>query len=208
MHKDIETTYSYFYISDAPNPAPGASNKQPGAMNEDQLIRACKKQDQEAQRVLYDTYGPVILGIIRRYINRSDEAEDVFIETMYRIMTRIDSYRGEGSFEGWMKRIAVNEALMHLRRAKNFNIVRELEANDVQESFDIEAEIFADELLSVLDQLPTGYRTVFNMYVIEGYKHREIAEELGISINTSKSQLILAKRKMRELLKKNELKAV
>ena len=176
-------------------------------MTEKELINGCKRQNSFAQRELYETYGPAILGVIRRYISKTDEAEDVFVESMFKIMTRIDSYRGDGSFEGWMKRIAVNEALMHLRKSRNFSIVREYDTSQLKDPYDVEAEIFAEELLQVLDQLPTGYRTVFNMYVIEGFKHREIAEELGISINTSKSQLILAKRKMQELLKKNELKA-
>ena len=127
---------------------------------------------------------------------------------MYKIMTKISDYRGDGSFEGWMKRIMVNEALMHLRKHKNMSMMREIGDVQVADNDSIESQIYADEIVALLDQLPPGYRTVFNMYVIEGYKHREIAEELGISINTSKSQLILAKKRLRQLIKKNRAKAV
>ena len=176
-------------------------------MTEKELIRACRKGDPAAQKELYDKYSPILLGVIRRYIRDRDDAEDVLVEGMFKILTKLDSYRDEGSFEGWMKRIVVNEALMFLRKSRNFNIVREIDPSLQDTEPSIESQIFANELIALLDKLPTGYRTVFNMYVIEGYKHREIAEELGISINTSKSQLILAKRRMRELLKKNRSKA-
>ena len=176
-------------------------------MTEKELIRRCRKGDAAAQKHLYDAYGPVLFGVVRRYIKDPHDAEDVFVQAIFKVLTKIDSYRDEGSFEGWMKRIAANEALMHLRKTKNFNIVREVDHDIQDDQVSIESKLYADELLALLDQLPPGYRTVFNMYVIEGYKHREIAEELGISINTSKSQLILAKKRLRELVKKNKLKA-
>lgn len=177
------------------------------AMTTEEMIKGCIKGKRKAQKHLYEVYGPVLLGVVRRYIRDMHDAEDVFVEAMFKILTKIDTYRDEGSFEGWMKRIAANEALMHLRKSRNFNMVREIDHNIEDDTPDIESRLLADELLELLDQLPTGYRTIFNMYVVEGYKHREIAEELGISINTSKSQLILAKRRMRELLKKNDRKA-
>ena len=110
-------------------------------------------------------------------------------------------YSGEGSFEGWIRRIMINESLMHLRKVDHFRFTEEIDANiDLPEVPTIVEEMAAKEILDMMDELPNGYRTVFNLYVVEGYKHREIAEELGISINTSKSQLILAKKRMEELV--------
>ncbi len=174
-------------------------------MTESEIINGCRAGDAVAQKVLYGKWGPLLLGVLRRYLSRAEDAEDVFVEGMFKILTKISSFREEGSFEGWMKRIMVNEALMFLRKRHNFHLVREIEPDDLQEPATFEYLLHAGDILKILEQLPDGYRTVFNMYVVEGYKHREIAEELGISINTSKSQLILAKKRMQELLKKNRL---
>ncbi len=174
-------------------------------MNEADIIRGCKSQDRTAQKRLYEYYAPILLGICRRYVRNLTDAEDVLLEALYKIMSNINQYQGKGSFEGWMKRIAVNESLMFLRKKHNFNIsIDHIQVAAVEEN-GVEEELFEADLLKILDQLPTGYKTVFNLYVIEGYKHREIAEKLGISINTSKSQLIQAKKKMASLLKKNRL---
>ncbi|RLD20562.1 MAG: RNA polymerase subunit sigma-70 [Bacteroidetes bacterium] len=177
-------------------------------MTERELIQMCRERNPEAQRKLYELYAPVLYGIVRRYIKSSEDAEDVFVNGMCKVLMKIDTYRDEGSFEGWMKRILTNEALMLLRKNKSKFMIREIGDLQIRDNSSIEEDIFAGEILALMDQLPTGYRTVFNMYVVEGYKHREIAELLGISINTSKSQLILAKKRMRELVKKNKLKAI
>jgi RNA polymerase sigma-70 factor (ECF subfamily) len=131
------------------------------------------------------------------------DAEDALVMSFYKIFSKISQFKGEGSFEGWMKRIVVNECLMKIRKSSNLNLHVDIDqAYDVSDPEHIVSDLNYKELLVLLDDLPNGYRTVFNLYVIEGYKHREIAEILGISINTSKSQLILAKKKMRELFKK------
>jgi RNA polymerase sigma-70 factor (ECF subfamily) len=174
-------------------------------MTEEKLIKGCKAGDPVSQKTLYEQWGPLLLGVVRRYLMRVEDAEDVFVEGMYKILTKIQTFRGEGSFEGWMKRIMVNEALMFLRKRHNFHLIREIAPHELPEPPYFEHEIFAEDILRLLDQLPDGYRTVFNLYVNEGYKHREIADILGISINTSKSQLILAKKRMQELLKKNRM---
>lgn len=158
--------------------------------------------DPLAQRKLYETYKGVLFGISKRYIADFHEAEDVFVSAFTKIFKSISQYSGEGNFEGWMKKIVVNEALMHLR-AKKMHF-RELEPQVIP--IDIEAELDSSMdivyILEAINSLPDGYRTVFNLYEVEGYKHKEIAEELDISINTSKSQLILAKKRLREILKK------
>lgn len=140
-------------------------------------------------------------GVCKRYISSKEDAEDVLVESFFKVLTKIDQYQGNGSFEGWIRRIVVNEALMFIRKRVILTEDADLELLNIPESSaSIVEELNAAAILNVLDKLPIGYRTVFNLYVLEGYKHREIAEELGISINTSKSQLILAKKKLQELL--------
>lgn len=172
-------------------------------MTEKELIILCQKQKPTGQKALYDKYAPVLFSVCKRYLKVHEEAEDVLVESLYKIMTNIHKYSFKGSFEGWMRRIVVNECLMRLRKNKLF-VVNLDTAYSVGQDSNIESELQYQDLIIMLNQLPTGYRTIFNLYVIEGYKHREIAEQLGISINTSKSQLILAKKKMRELIKKKQ----
>jgi RNA polymerase sigma-70 factor (ECF subfamily) len=132
------------------------------------------------------------------------DAEDALIKGFYKIFKNLHSFKGEGSLEGWMKRIVVNECLMLLRKNHNINMMVAIDDASVMNSLKVDFvdNLTYEEVLALLDELPVGYRTVFNMYVIEGYKHREIGEKLGISINTSKSQLILAKKKLQQLVKK------
>jgi RNA polymerase sigma-70 factor (ECF subfamily) len=169
------------------------------------LIQACLKNDRKAQQLLYDTYAPVIYGLIRRYIRDEYTAEDILIESFVKIFGKLKQYQSKGSFEGWMKRIAVNESLMYLRKNNVFHLT--IESDNIVLPFEtsIEDELDFNILLEALDLLPVGYRTVFNMYVLEGFKHKDIAKELGISINTSKSQLRLAKERLRKIIKKKQI---
>ncbi len=171
-------------------------------VTESQLLQRLAAQEPSAQKWLYDRYSPMLFAVCRRYLRSREDAEEALVSGMFKVFAQIESYTGSGSFEGWMRRIVVNESLMMLR--KNHNLVFPGDDSKIPEredSFSIEAELSAREILELLDQLPNGYRTVFNLYVLEGYKHHEIADTLGISINTSKSQLILAKEKLRNLLK-------
>jgi RNA polymerase sigma-70 factor, ECF subfamily len=167
------------------------------------IVQRCQKGDSSAQKSLYDAYKSLLFGICRRYINTNEDAEDILVQAFVKIFMHIEEYKNEGSFEGWMKKITVNESLMHLRKKKVF--IAELEANniDLSEEPHYEDEMDESNILMLMDQLPDGCRAVLNLYAIEGYKHREIADELHISINTSKSQLILARKKMKELIDKN-----
>ncbi len=166
------------------------------------LVRV-KNQDRRAQQALYDKYAPLFYSICMRYLKQPMDAEDVMIESFYKIFNKIGQFNDQGSFEGWMKRIVVNESLMHIRKKKNLNLHIEIEkAYDAKEDAVALDNLQYEELLALLEELPDGYRTIFNLYIIEGYKHREIADLLGISINTSKSQLILAKKRLREIYKK------
>jgi len=142
------------------------------------------------------------MSMAMRYMKNIESAEDVMVMGFFKIFDNIGKFKGEGSFEGWMKRILVNEALMQIRKKNKLYMTLELSEVDKADDASIVDDMAYEDLLTLLDELPPGYRTIFNMYVIEGYKHREIAELLSISINTSKSQLILAKKRMRELVKK------
>ena len=170
-------------------------------VTEAELIEACKRQERKAQKLLFERYSPKMFGVCKRYVKRYEDAEDVLIEGLYKVLSKINSYSGNGSFEGWIRRIIVNECLMFLRKKHNFRLTVEISNIEIKTEVTIVDELAAQDIINLLDKLPTGYRTIFNMYVLEGYKHREIAEELGISINTSKSQLILAKKRMRALVK-------
>ncbi len=169
-------------------------------LTEEELIEACRQGDRRAQKQLYEQFSPVMFGVCRRYVKSPQDAEDVLVEAFFKVLTNLHQFKSKGSFEGWIRRIVVNEALMFLRKRHNFRLTVELSEIDRPAPVRVVNELAAEDILSLLEQLPTGYRTVFNLYVLEGYKHREIAEMLGISINTSKSQLILAKKKMQSLL--------
>ncbi len=174
-------------------------------MIEDKVIQGLKNEDRKIQQCLYDKYAPILLGICRRYVKVTEDAEDVLIDTFFKIFTNIHQYKGAGSFEGWMKRIAVNESLMLLRKNHNFKLTVEISNVEISTKSTALDNLKERDVMALLQKLPTGYRTIFNMYVVEGYKHREIAEILKISINTSKSQLILAKKRLRALLTDQEM---
>jgi len=168
----------------------------------DELLLLLRDQDRSAQKRLYDRYSPLMFSVCKRYSRSREDAEEALVSGFYKVFSQIEGYTGAGNFEGWIRRIMVNECLMTLR--KNQPLVfpgDEANVADQADGFNIESDISVREIIELLDQLPPGYRTVFNLYVLEGFKHIEIAETLGISINTSKSQLILAKEKLRNLLK-------
>jgi RNA polymerase sigma factor (sigma-70 family) len=174
-------------------------------LTENDLIQNCQQQDPKAQKLLYDRYASKMYGVCCRYIPNREDAEDVLVEGMFKVFDNIHTYQFAGSFEGWIRRIIVNESLMFLRKKRLLTVdadASELNTLELSYPLSIEHELAAQDVLVLLEKLPTGYRTVFNLYVIEGYKHIEIAELLGISINTSKSQLILAKDRLRKELEK------
>ena len=169
------------------------------------MITGCKANDRRAQRAVYERFSPLMSAVARRYCDRDADAEDVTVSAFFKVFDKIGGFKEDGSFEGWIRRIVVNESLMLLR--KKHALRRASELTEVSPAhFAIPAaaaERLAEaDILALLDRMPVGYRTVFNLYVVEGYKHREIAELLDISINTSKSQLILAKKRLREELEK------
>lgn len=172
-------------------------------LTEADLVERCKSQDRRAQQLVYERHSAVLFTVCQRYMPTREDAEDMLVECFCKIFDKIGSYQGNGSFEGWMRRVTVNECLMALRKKHNFQQTVEFSGQEMPDlSDETDDQIDATVLLGLLDQLPTGYRTIFNLYVLEGYKHREIADMLGISINTSKSQLILAKEKLKLMVSK------
>jgi len=176
--------------------------------NEEKLIRACQCNDAAAQREVYNRYSRRMLGLCMRYIKDQMEAEDVMINGFLKIFEKMDQYQFAGSFEGWIRRIMVNEALQQVRRNKSMFIEVEIEnVYDDAAVMHIDGDdLETKDLLAMVQQLPAGYRTVFNLYAIEGYSHKEIAEQLGISENTSKSQLSRARMLLQDYLRKAEKK--
>ncbi|MBP7184216.1 MAG: RNA polymerase sigma factor [Saprospiraceae bacterium] len=175
-------------------------------MNEKEIIYKCIRNDRLAQKRLYELYATKMLGVCIRYVKNADDAEDVLIEGFYKVLSSLDQFKAEGSLEGWIKRIMINESLTFLRKKSKLQVM-DVDINDyhhpnvvLTDEVNADIKLCADDILKLLNQLPIGYRTIFNLYIIEGYKHQEIADMLGISINTSKSQLIMAKNKMQELL--------
>lgn len=175
-------------------------------MTEAEIIEGCLRKEPKAQRVFYERYAPILFGVCKRYMRNHQDAEDALCEGLFKALNNLEKYSGVGNFVGWLRRVSTNECLMMLRRQHNFkDTTNELGNLQIAEdSPSAVEELSAREILALLDALPVGYRTVFNLYVLEGYKHREIAELLGISINTSKSQLILAKRRLKELLEEKQ----
>lgn len=173
--------------------------------SEAQLVKSLQKGDTKAQRHLYEKYSARLLAVCVRYINDKMEAEDVMIEGFMRIFEKIDQFKGEGSFEGWMRRLMTNEALMYLRTKRHIEI--DIDAPEAQQlsNYDwADANLEVDDLMAIIGKLPTGYRTVFNLYAIEGFSHAEIAEQLGITESTSKSQLHRARALLQEMVKEAE----
>ena len=171
---------------------------------EKELIQRCLKDDAEAQRQLYERYAPKLWPVCLRYAKSRMSAEDIMQEGFIRIYRYLGHYKGEGSFEGWLRRTMVNTAINYYKKnlkqsnERNIDFVYGLKNDDV----DAVSKMTADEILSVIRNLPDGYRTIFNLFVVEGYPHKEIAKILGISENTSKSQLSRARVILQEKIKK------
>jgi RNA polymerase sigma factor (sigma-70 family) len=174
--------------------------------SEEQLVRACQKADPKAQKRVYEKYASKMLAICTRYLADEMEAEDVMIEGFMKVFDKINTFKLEGSFEGWIKRIMVNESLMAIRSKKKegFSVGYE-QINYEQEPQTLQTGLEAHEILAIIEKLPTGFRTVFNLYAIEGYSHADIAKELGISEGTSKSQLSRARVILQNLIQKTDI---
>jgi RNA polymerase sigma factor (sigma-70 family) len=172
---------------------------------EEDLIKGCRRGDHHAQQRLFDQYSSRLYGISLRYVKDPMQAEDIVVMTFTKVFERISQFKGEGSFEGWLRRITVNEALGWLRKNRAMAVETDLEQADREPDYNrISDHLEAEDLLKMIGKLPPGYRIVFNMYAIDGYSHSEIAQQLGISENTSKSQLSRARIYLQKLLAETE----
>lgn len=163
--------------------------------NHTKLIAKASKNDRRAQQEMFRQFSPKMLGVCRQYLKNTSLAEEVMLRGFMKIFSNLENFKHEGSFEGWMRRIMVNESISQLRKNKKLNFVSDTEIeNSAEHSTTIETVLEADEIQRLIDELPDGYKTVFVLYVVEGYKHREIAELLQISENTSKTQLFKARK--------------
>ena len=165
-------------------------------MNERKLIEACKNNDASAQKLLYETFARKMMSVCLRYADNREMAEDFLQDGFIKVFSSIRSYSYEGSFEGWMRRVFVNTALESLRKNDLLRNGVDLDSLDPQQEADYSAvdKISADELMELIAQLPPGFRTVFNMFAVEGYSHKEIAHALNITESTSRSQYTRAKK--------------
>lgn len=177
--------------------------------SEEALIGDCRKGKPNAQQQLYERFAGKMLGVCYRYIHDREEAEHVMIGGMVKVFKKLEQYHGEGSFEGWIRRIMVNESLMYIRKNKNMSLEVEVEKADYEPDYrSLESHLQASDLLALIAELPVGYRTVFNLYAIEGYSHQEIGDMLGINENTSKSQLSRARKYLQNRLETLEMKTL
>lgn len=161
--------------------------------NLEDIIAGCKQYDKKAQRQLYDMYSSTLLGIAYRYCKSVENAEDVLHDGFLKIFTHIDQYLGKGSFEGWMKHIIINTAINYYYTMIKKDILHEtvdiynIDGDDVIADSD-EYRFTREELLNAINKMPSGYRAIFNLFAIDGYKHKEIATMLNIAEGTSRSQ--------------------
>jgi RNA polymerase sigma factor (sigma-70 family) len=171
-------------------------------MTDEQIVKGCVEKNALAQKFLYEKFSRKMMGVCLRYCDSQEEGEDVLQNAFITIFQNIESFRNEGSLEGWIRRIVVNTALTNIRKNKKLkqNIALESveymlpSANTISESYG------AKDLLKLIQTLPTGFKTVFNLYAIEGYSHKEIGEMLNISEGTSKSQYSRAKAYLQKLI--------
>ncbi len=161
--------------------------------NEKGMLKKALKGDRNAQRLLYEKFAPKMLSVCRQYIKDQHFAEDVMICGFVKVFKNLHSFRNEGSFEGWIRKIMIRESITFLR--KNQFVVFDTDQMEevVEENLYLESSLQATEVQTLVDSLPEGYKMVFVLYVVEGYKHQEIAEMLNISESTSKSQLFKAR---------------
>ena len=170
------------------------------------LIESCKNNDREAQYRLYNLLSGKMFAVCLRYAKHREAAEDLLQEGFVKVFTPIDKFRGEGSFEGWVRRIIVNTAVEHYRRStKMYPMVNVEDVNRDIPWVDTGENLELEDLMNMINKLSQGYKTIFNLYVVEGYSHKEIAEMLEISEGTSKSQLARARYLLMEMVKKSEI---
>lgn len=171
-------------------------------VSEHDLIKGCVRGERKFQEELYRIHSPKMYAVCLRYSKDPDEAQDILQDGFVKVFRNIEKFRNEGSFEGWLRRIFVNTAIEHYRKKANvFSISEQVEVGLEDNSPDVFEKMAAADVMKIVNELSPGYKAVFNMYVIEGYNHKEIADILGITEGTSKSQLARAKGMLQKIIK-------
>ena len=169
-------------------------------MINDTILINCRKMQRDAQRQVYELMSPKLYRTCKRYLKKEEEIEEVLADAFYTIFTKMEQLKELGAFEAWARKITVNQCLHQLKKNVNFNIYLEDATLRLQPETQAETNLEEEDLLNLLNFIPDGCKTIFNLFVIEGYGHKEIAEMLKISEGTSKSQLNVAKTKLKELV--------
>ena len=171
-------------------------------MELDQLLQLCLKHDRKAQKKLFDMLGPKMKVVCKRYLFEPSQADEVLNQGFLKVFTKLSSYKGDGSFEGWVRRIMVRESL-NKNRSKNltYQIDEHAENQFLNSTAEVDQSNNVAHIMRVIDALPDGYKTIFNLIEIEGYTHEEVAKQLKISTGTSRSQLSRAKQLLRTKLR-------
>ena len=171
----------------------------------EELIHEARSGSAAAQKCLFDLLADPMMIVCRRYVKSREDAEEVLLDGFYKFFKNLGGfqYQGEGALRAWLKKIMINECLMFLRRKNTFSMLAEVPTEDIGFDEGLFEQLTASEILALIVRLPLGYRTVFNLYVIEGMDHREIAESLGIAEGTSKSQLMKARAMLQKMLLQN-----
>ncbi|WP_396144195.1 RNA polymerase sigma factor [Flavobacterium sp.] len=168
---------------------------------EKELIELAVENNRHAQHKIYSKFSPKMLSVCRKYIKDLHQAEDIMITAFMKVFTNLKNFKHEGSFEGWIRRIMINECISYIRVQKKVKFIED--ENYFEESFNnIESQFSVEDIQFLIDNLPDGYKMVFNLYAIEGYKHQEISEMLGINEGTSKSQLSHARKMLQNNISK------
>jgi RNA polymerase sigma-70 factor (ECF subfamily) len=168
---------------------------------ENEIIQLAIENNRQAQQLIYNKFSPKMLSVCRQYIKDLQNAEDLMITAFMKVFTNLKKFENKGSFEGWIRRIMVNECISYIRVNKKVSFLEDTYYKE--ESFNnIESNFSVNEIQFLIDNLPDGYKMIFNLYAIEGYKHQEIASMLGINEGTSKSQLSHARKMLQEQITK------
>jgi RNA polymerase sigma-70 factor (ECF subfamily) len=169
--------------------------------SESDLIKECIEGNPEMQKLLYDRFSSKMYGVCLRYTENVEDAIDVMQEGFIKVYRSLPKFRGEGSFEGWIRRIFINTSIEHFRKKVKLYNVNEVHENTIEDAeLDALDSLAAKDILNIINELSPGYKQVFNMHVVEGYSHKEIAEILGITEGTSKSQLARAKGALKKII--------
>ncbi len=174
--------------------------------NDSQLIKQSLQNNRQAQKLLYEKFSPKMLSLCAYYIKDLQQAEEVMLNGFLKVFTKLKQYSNKGSFEGWIRKIMVFECISYLRKKNKLIFTDQIELFEKIVENEVELTIAVEDLHNYIDALPEGCKVIFNMYVIEGYKHAEIAEILNVSIGTTKTQLYRARKALQDMISSKQKK--